>query len=163
MLWWLNITCKWQNVCLRLFQRRPSLSKQDLDRVVHFFKDTRFEQWAFVPENHRAKMTDHTKFSSYKDPLKQYILDFTHDREYFEHKLKEGSLCKVNDSSHFVIMGVDANLNVIRFGSHCLNLAAMERAYPNGMLRTAFLRENSSSFRRFQKITSQKRLSLIKL
>ncbi|CAE7240373.1 unnamed protein product [Symbiodinium pilosum] len=119
LLWWLNVACKWQTVCLRLFQRRPRLCWADLDRIVHFFQTEDFQQWSFVPENHAAKMPDHRKWSTYKQPLKEYILDFTQDKEYFEKKLKAGSLCQVNDASRFVILGIDDKLNVLRFGQTC--------------------------------------------
>ena len=144
LLWWLNIACKWQTVCLRLFQRRPQLRWTDLDRVVHFFQTEEFQQWSFVPENHASKMTDHTKWSTYKQPLKQYILEFTQDKEYFESKLKTGSLCQVNDASRFVIMGIDDKLNVLRFGETCLSTLQMDRHYPESALQRAFLRKKKS-------------------
>ncbi|CAK9077117.1 unnamed protein product [Durusdinium trenchii] len=138
LLWWLNLACKWQTVCLRLFQRRPSLSWADLKRIVHFFQTEDFQQWSFRPEHHAAKMPDHQRWSSYKQPLKEYIFEYTQDTNYFEHKLKAGSLCQVNDASQFVIMGVDDQLNIIRFGETCLSKRQMERMYPNDGLRKAF-------------------------
>ncbi|CAJ1421507.1 unnamed protein product [Effrenium voratum] len=142
VLWWLNLACKWQTVCLRLFQRRPHLSWSDLDRIVHFFQTEDFQQWSFVPENHAAKMADHKVWSTYKQPLKEYIFCYTQDRSYFNDKLKAGSLCQVNDASHFVIMGIDNKLNVLRFGPTCLSRRQMDKKYPKDGLRAAFWREN---------------------
>ncbi|CAL1172616.1 unnamed protein product [Cladocopium goreaui] len=138
LLWWLNVACKWQTVCLRLFQRRPSLSWSDLKRILHFFQTEEFQQWSFVPENHAAKMADHAIWSSYKQPLKEYIFNYTQDRSYFEHKLKAGSLCQVNDASQYVIMGIDDKLNILRFGQTCLSKRQMDQRYPNDGLRRAF-------------------------
>lgn len=149
LLWWLNITCKWQNVVLRIFQRRPGLDAQSLQhglgRVIHFFQSAAFQQWSFVPANHAAKMADTSVWSTYKQPLKQYIFDFTGDRAYFENKLKEGSLCKVNDASECVILVIDSAFNVIRFGACCLNTCQMERKYPGKALQRAFLQDASAT------------------
>eukprot|EP00439_Symbiodinium_sp_Y106_P046207 s408_g5.t2 len=145
LLWWLNVSCKWQTVCLRLFQRRPQLRSSDLERLAHFFQTEEFQQWSFVPENHAAKMKDHKKWSTYKQPLKDYILEFTQDREYCDSKLKVGSLCQVNDASRFVIMGIDDKLNVLRFGQTCLSARLMDRRYPDCALQRAFLRKQLHS------------------
>ncbi|CAK9113172.1 Myb-like domain-containing protein [Durusdinium trenchii] len=131
LLWWLNLACKWQTVCLRLFQRSGA------QRSSAELGDD-FQQWSFRPEHHAAKMPDHQRWSSYKQPLKEYIFEYTQDTNYFEHKLKAGSLCQVNDASQFVIMGVDDQLNIIRFGETCLSKRQMERMYPNDGLRKAF-------------------------
>lgn len=139
LLWWLNITCKWQTVCLRLFQRRPSLSWADLHRIVHFFQTGDFQQWSFDPANHAANMPDHRVWSSYKQPLKQYIFDYTSDSNYFKNKLKAGSLCQVNDAGQYVILGIDDELNIIRFGDSCLSRCQLERKYPDNCLRHAFV------------------------
>jgi len=139
LLWWLNIACKWQTVCLRLFQRRPTLSWADLHRIVHFFQTEDFQQWSFDPANHASKMPDHLVWSSYKQPLKQYIFDYTSDSNYFENKLKAGSLCQVNDASQFVILGIDDQLNIIRFGDACLSRCQMERKYPDNCLSRSFV------------------------
>ena len=39
-----------------------------------------FQQWSFQPENHSKKMTDHKVWSTYKEPLKEYIFRYTEAR-----------------------------------------------------------------------------------
>merc|ERR1719330_2134508 len=114
-----------------------------MHRIVHFYQHVSFQQWSFVPANHLAKMPDRSVFSTYKDPLKAYILQFTGDRSYYETKLKEGSLWRVHDASEHVIMGIDDRMNIIRFGTHCLSLAAMDGKYPRAALQQAFLRSDA--------------------
>eukprot|EP00913_Durusdinium_trenchii_P030167 g28266.t1 len=191
LLWWLNLACKWQTVCLRLFQRRPSLSWADLKRIVHFFQTEerssaelsgarrcselsawtrpklrsrcpggRTEGLPAVVLSSRASCREDARPPTMV--LLQAALEGIHfrvhsgaparplgfpgcfcwaqpkDTNYFEHKLKAGSLCQVNDASQFVIMGVDDQLNIIRFGETCLSKRQMERMYPNDGLRKAF-------------------------
>ena len=117
---------------LRLFQRhpQPTIDRDQLKDTIHFFGAHAFEQWAFVPANHAAKMGNHRIYTTYKEPLKRYICDgLTGDWNYYVHKKKEGSLCRVNDCINYVTMGIDDRLNVIRFGASCLSMRQMCRTY----------------------------------
>lgn len=101
MFWWLNFSCKWQSVSLRCLHdgggyRPKKTNKKNhsvLGHIRHFFDDPDLECWACVERFHKeAKFPNLQKWSSYKQPLKELILEYSNDRDYFENKTKVGSL-----------------------------------------------------------------------
>eukprot|EP01060_Flectonema_neradi_P038814 TRINITY_DN8274_c0_g1_i3.p1 TRINITY_DN8274_c0_g1~~TRINITY_DN8274_c0_g1_i3.p1 ORF type:complete len:666 (+),score=63.68 TRINITY_DN8274_c0_g1_i3:46-2043(+) len=129
LLWWLNITLKWQHVVLRIFNFRKVLSQRDLDSVVHFFNTDYFQQWSFA--NHDKKLPDKKKWSTYKHPLKKYIFDYTKDEDYYKNKLKCGSLgCVMPPTSgQNDVLAIDSNLNLISHGVSSILASGFEKKY----------------------------------
>ena len=96
-VWWLNFTCKWQNVFIRMlsFANRTSRKNIDqafIDNYYHcFFMTKDFETWSIW--NKDIKIQDNWK--KYKFEAKKFIFDFTKDKYYFENKVKVGSLFNI--------------------------------------------------------------------
>lgn len=89
LFWWLNYTIKWQQVSLRL----PVFTFQEDVQLLtgnfrHFFRAEDFQQWSLGLGSERIS----PNLITYKQQAKQYILDFTGDRSYWEQKSKEPSL-----------------------------------------------------------------------
>lgn len=99
-LWWINFSCKWQNVSLRCIHdggtpllTHGGVAVSDIKGcIVHFFEHRNFECWSSVPEFHPLKFPDLNTWSTYKEPLKHYIKSFDGDNAYYEEKTKVGSL-----------------------------------------------------------------------
>jgi len=119
LFWWLNFSIKWQQVTLRL----PVFSFEDdtrsiYDRMHHFFRDERFQQWSI--NNHPNRACDGPM--SYKQAAKDYIFKFTGDKEYQRLKTKEPSLKNVilnrkeqGNVRYRISMGDDFSPNVETF------------------------------------------------
>lgn len=92
LFWWLNYSIKWQQVSLRLpvfaFQQD---TRAVYDRMHHFFRDERFQQWSI--DNHPNRAC--SGLMTYKQAAKDYIFDFTGDEAYQQTKTKEPSLKNV--------------------------------------------------------------------
>jgi len=89
VLWWLNFVLKYQWVQLRMFVMLDG--KVPLENFIHFFGGPRFQAWAMnAPMS--VKFPDLKNEKTYKQPAKKYILNFTGDKQYFNEKLKKGSL-----------------------------------------------------------------------
>lgn len=89
-MWWLNFSCKWQTVLVRMggTTQHPV---EFADKVRHFFRHDDFQRWSMNEDNHRRfKYIDMP--ATYKHHMKQLIADFTHDEVYQQNKLKVGSL-----------------------------------------------------------------------
>jgi len=99
MLWWLNFSCKWQNVSLRcLHDGGGYLPTQEGDKmmtgaITHFYDDRQLECWACVPAFHKRKFGDLHEWCTYKEPLKLIIHSYHPDDDYYRTKTKVGSLC----------------------------------------------------------------------
>ena len=109
-LWWINFSLKWQNVMLRCthdggtpllptenqpkFQRRSIVANHQslTGSIRHFYNDRGLECWSSVPSCHYSKFGNLSRWSSYKEPLKAFLLDFDGDKEYYETKTKVASL-----------------------------------------------------------------------
>lgn len=89
VLWWLNFTLKYQWVQLRMFAMLGG--KVPLDNFIHFFGGPRFQRWALATPM-SVKFPDLKNEKSYKDPAKQYIYNYTKDKNYLNNKTKKGSL-----------------------------------------------------------------------
>ncbi len=89
-LWWLNFSCKWQNVLLRM----GGLTMNPLEfatSVQHFFRHEDFQRWSMDYDNHKQhKFTGAP--NTYKQHMKDIIGAFTKDDDYRVNKLKVGSL-----------------------------------------------------------------------
>lgn len=92
--WWLNFSCKWQSVYMRMLGYISPLARKNVsadfirDNYRCFFFDERFENWSVW--NSALKIGK--DWSSYKLEAKKFILEFTGDQVYFENKIKVGSL-----------------------------------------------------------------------
>jgi hypothetical protein len=56
--------------------------------VQHFYGCRELELWASVAEFHALKFGSLKVWQSYKEPLKAFVLAYTGDRDYYEHKEK---------------------------------------------------------------------------
>jgi hypothetical protein len=92
LVWWLNFSCKWQDVQLRFIKDMPHMTKETfVDSVFHFFDTADFQLWSMKESNHRSLKTGF-KWRSYKKEAKQFIYEFTLDANYRDFKRKIGSL-----------------------------------------------------------------------
>lgn len=88
-LWWLNFSCKWQSVSVRMIASSRAGAYSELrPRLRHFFQNDDFQSWALTNPDKRIRDT----WESYKWPLRDYIHAFTGDDSYRDTKLKEPSL-----------------------------------------------------------------------
>ena len=90
--WWLNFSFKWQSIYFRIISRttrRDLISKDFLDSYYHQFYNTDdFQCWSMTnPDKKIVK-----DWRGYKITTKELILEYTQDQEYFENKIKIGSL-----------------------------------------------------------------------
>ena len=86
VLWWLNFTTKWNEVCYRCMLACET--KEQIKTIEHFYNTEKFQEWAI-------KTTDNRQFIEpieYKMSLKEYIQTYTHDLYYTTSKVKIGSL-----------------------------------------------------------------------
>lgn len=108
-LWWLNFTCKWQSVYTRMLgyispSQRSGLSRDFVSRYYScFFFTEEFENWS-IWNKHLKIGSD---WRTYKLEAKKYILDFTGNQDYFENKVKMGSLSRILKLQR-PIMGIDS-------------------------------------------------------
>lgn len=90
--WWLNFAFKWQSVYFRIISRtgrRDLINADFLDAYYHqFFNTDDFQCWSIM--NPDKKIV--TDWRGYKITAKELILEYTRDQEYFENKVKIGSL-----------------------------------------------------------------------
>jgi hypothetical protein len=89
VFWWLNFVLKYQWVEMRIYAMVNG--QIPFDNIVHFFGGDRFQRWSMMTPMD-VKFTDLSDPTTYKMPAKEYIYDYTGDREYLENKLKIGSL-----------------------------------------------------------------------
>jgi hypothetical protein len=88
--WWITYSCKYQHDLIRIcYNRKPGENLAAIHQsAVNFFEAEAFHQWSLSDAGHAAKMPDKRVWSSYKLPLKKFILDFNGDREYYASKTK---------------------------------------------------------------------------
>jgi hypothetical protein len=89
--WWINFSCKWQIVGLRLAVFHVQSVRRIFDAIRHYFTHPSFQAWSLL--NHDKKIRD--TWESYKMPLKDYIFEFTGDDNYRRTKIKVPSLKKI--------------------------------------------------------------------
>lgn len=90
-LWWMNYSCKWQHVLLRMGGTDTTGLNTFIGNVQHFYRSDEFQRWSMDETNHRTLKVQDTP-ASYKHVMKAIIADFTKDTEYQRTKLKLGSL-----------------------------------------------------------------------
>lgn len=97
LFWWFNFAFKWQSVYYRIITRvndqiKPLINKEFLTKYSHqFFMNDDFQKWSMV--NRDKKIAN--SYQSYKLASKEFIYKFDKNKDYFEKKLKYGSLGKV--------------------------------------------------------------------
>lgn len=95
LFWWLIFDPKYVNCAMRgaiFFQHSLGID-QVMQRMENWFNDVRYQQWSMANNNNGQKIAGNGQ--SYKLAARQYIFDFTGDREYFLHKKKIASLNNV--------------------------------------------------------------------
>ena len=93
--WWLNFAFKWQSVYYRIperIQNRKLLTDEFLSQhYMQFFEATDFQIWSMLNPSKKISNT----WESYKLEAKKMIFDFNKDQDYFDNKVKKGSLSQV--------------------------------------------------------------------
>jgi len=94
-LWWYNFCFKWQSVYYRIVARSNNtevLSEGFLNTYYHqFFSSTDFQRWSMLNPDKKIK----NNWESYKITAKEMIFEYTQDQDYFDNKVKMGSLYKL--------------------------------------------------------------------
>lgn len=94
--WWLNFIFKWQSVYYRILLRTNfdeiTMNKNFLkNNFFHFYNTPEFQHWSMVnPDKKIGK-----SWYSYKVEAKKVILDYDENQDYFDNKMKIGSLGNV--------------------------------------------------------------------
>jgi len=116
--WWYNFCFKWQNVHFRILtlidKNMRSLITEEFvnDNFLHFYSSESFQLWSML--NSDKKMLENWK--SYKIESKKVIFDFNKDKDYFDNKVKIGSLYKLfiqRDTAE----GIDTDFKIIDEGT----------------------------------------------
>lgn len=136
-LWWLNFSCSWQHVALRITHSAVDTAGEEdaglalpVQNVVHFFQSAGFQRWSCLPANHAAKFGNRKEWSTYKEPLKAFIRDWTGDSEYYATKEKVGSLNRPEENGGCgAMMGLARDGHVLSWGKHSIMPRAMRRKY----------------------------------
>jgi hypothetical protein len=133
--WWITYSFKYNHDVHRLFYNRERITRKLLNRVFNFYQSDNFHQYSFAA--HREKIKNERVWASYKDPLKQFILEFCRSQVkpqrtqtdqyneikpvqadlddhtvYFYSKIKVPSVAM----SFGMEVGLDDEWNVIKFG-----------------------------------------------
>jgi len=97
LLWYFNFTCKWQNVYLRTLN---NITNTDIinDQYINnnfkmFYESDDIQIWTMLNSESTVWVK---KFTDIKNPLKRVIYSFDQDKEYFENKVKLGSLGRLS-------------------------------------------------------------------
>lgn len=113
--WYFNFVFKWQSVYLRLLVRvsshnQSNINKNFIDHYYHqFFSTHDFQKWAVLNPDKKIKKN----YKDYKLAAKQFIYSFDKDQNYYENKIKYGSLSKVF-RHRIVCEGIDDNFKYIK-------------------------------------------------
>lgn len=90
--WWFNFSFKWQSIYFRIISRtrhRDLITTDFLNTYYHQFYNTDdFQYWSMM--NPDKKIVGNWR--GYKITTKEFILEYTRDQEYFNNKVKIGSL-----------------------------------------------------------------------
>lgn len=93
--WWLNFAFKWQSVYYRTILRttnRELITDQFLtDNYNQFYDTADFQIWSMLNLDKKIGNT----WNSYKMETKKMIFNYNKDQEYFDNKIKIGSLSRV--------------------------------------------------------------------
>jgi hypothetical protein len=130
LLWWLNFSCKWQDVSLRCLNDGGNYQPNDsmTGIIHHFYGDSRLQCWASIREFHDTKFEDLREWRTYKEPLKHFIHSFDKNREYYVGKEKVESLCfdlddsKLQSRTHSGLVTTDeCTFSHLVWGNGCLH------------------------------------------
>ena len=95
LFWWLNFSFKWQSVYYRIPERIKNqhlLNDEFLSQYyLQFFVIEDFQIWSMLNPDKKIGST----WESYKLEAKKMILDFNGDKDYFDNKVKRGSLGQI--------------------------------------------------------------------
>ncbi len=92
--WWLNFSCKWQSVYMRVLAYLDEDSQKNLkleENYTAFFTTSEMQIWAMKNHHHLIGK----KWKNYKQLCKEIIFKFNDDRDYLDNKLKLGSLVNI--------------------------------------------------------------------
>jgi hypothetical protein len=88
-LWYVVFTSKWQNIATRFTRSLdPEKHSQLIPRLRHFFSSHDFQQWSRMYHASKPKRT----VLNYKQPLRDFIYEYTKDEKYYRLKKKGYSL-----------------------------------------------------------------------
>ena len=106
MLWWINFTCKWQSVYVRMlgYCKNPNTLKLE-ENYTSFFVSEDFQLWSLNNSDILLNNID----MPYKYHLKKYVIGVTKD-ESFMTKPKVGSLANAVRQK-LAPMTIDSNMN----------------------------------------------------
>lgn len=68
--WWINFTCKWQHVSMRILTSVDFTKEQWDTSIQHFYNTNDFQLWSMNEKNHRELKCSATR---YKEVMIQYI------------------------------------------------------------------------------------------
>lgn len=86
--WWFSYATKYNFVAFRMLRTSRKFKLED--NVFHFFNTIPFNDWCIsTPIEEKFYGSD---IKNYKQPLKDYIYNFTRDSNYQRNKIKTGSL-----------------------------------------------------------------------
>ena len=131
-LWWGSFALKYQHDLTRIFYNgtHPRIPPAVLRSVNNFYDCHDFTQWSY--SFHDLKMADHKVWASYKQPLKEFIRNYTGDDEYYRGKLKTRSVCNAWGYD----VAIDSKWNRIQFGEYSISIDQMRKKYgPAGFER----------------------------
>lgn len=97
-LWWLNFSCKWQNVAIRTLNfsnifESSGLSLTELERYNSFFNTDEFQQLSISGQLDR--WGDSPSPYTYKFAARQFIAEYAGLHDWVKNKIKVGSLYHV--------------------------------------------------------------------
>lgn len=105
LYWWINFAFDWTTEIYR-----PGLvldNAKNIANHIPFFASDNFQSWALY-NYHDIKIPTWNEMHKHKRHLKQYIYEFTKDKEYFDNKQKEDSYT------------LGFNRERMKFKRHCL-------------------------------------------
>jgi hypothetical protein len=93
--WWYNFCYKWQSVQLRAIMRSQQDQPVSLEflrsHVKHFFDTPDFQYWSMSNPDKKIRKN----WAGYKYTAKDVIYEYTGDQDYYNNKVKVGSLINV--------------------------------------------------------------------
>lgn len=116
--WMFNFCFKWSAI---EDQQRHIFAKSitNLDDCLGFFDDIRFQHWSRANYDNLVSYNPLERPHNYKRDLKQYILNYTKDQEYFNTKSKENSWIRNADvNALYVSCITDQGHKIYSFKDH---------------------------------------------
>ena len=87
LYWWFGFSVRWQAAALRSCGFTKHLSKQTFDNIYGFYVNDDFQRWSLYNYDKNV-INDPLK---HKQPMKDFIYDYTRDSEYRDYKTTEPS------------------------------------------------------------------------